>query len=289
MSEKQEFLPKITYLAKDETICPVCENKFKRELLMSGGGRLDAQDVTENLHRNYRPSKKFGIIHPLIYFFIVCPNCFYCCLAQDFADFPEENKNKFLNNTSERVKFANKIIGKPVDYTSFKTLESGAAGLALCVNSYDYFPKKASPTIKQAICSVRTAYLFEELEKVNPNQNYGYISKLYYKKALFFYKRAIELNQKKAEILENVAFLGPDIDKNYGYDSILYLIGVLTYKYGDKNDPEQRKKDLEEARLYLGKLFGLGKADFDKPKEILDKSKDFHKLINEELKSFDEK
>ena len=46
---------------------------------------------------------------------------------------------------------------------------------------------------------------------------------------------------------------------------------------------------MEEARLFLGKLFGLGKADFDKPKEILDKSKDFHKLINEELKELDEK
>ena len=56
-----------------------------------------------------------------------------------------------------------------------------------------------------------------------------------------------------------------------------------------KSNPEIRKKELEEARLYLGKLFGLGKTDFDKPKEILEKSKDYHQLISEEIKTLNGK
>ena len=89
--------------------------------------------------------------------------------------------------------------------------------------------------------------------------------------------------------MESLKTYGPDIDKDYGYDGIIYLIGILTYKNGKKTDAAFRKKDLEDARSYLGKLFGLGKADYDKPKEILEKSKDFHMIISDEIKELDEK
>ena len=87
--------------------------------------------------------------------------------------------------------------------------------------------------------------------------------------------------------MESIKTYGPDVDKDYGYDGVIYLIGILMYKYGIKTETAIRKKQLEEARSYLGKPFGLGKSDFDKPKEILDKSKDFHEIISNEIKKID--
>ena len=289
MEEKKQFRPKITYLAKEPIICPICDSQFFRESLLSSGGRLHADKVTDTLHRLYIPSKKFGKIDPLVYNVVVCPNCFYASLPFDFSDIPEENRERLKMRTKDRIDFSNKIIGESIDFTYHRTLETGAASYMLASLCYDFFTKKSIPVIKQAICSLRTAYLFEDMEKEKPNNYFQYISELFYKKSLFFYKRAIELDQSKEQIMENFKTFGPDIDKNYGFDSVLYLIGILAYKYGIKEDVEIRKKELEEARIYLGKLFGLGKADFEKPKEILEKSKHFHKLISDELKEMDDK
>jgi uncharacterized protein len=288
--ENNLFRPKVTYLSKEETICPVCENAFYRELMLSKGGRLQADIITDTLHRLYKPSNKYGEVYPLAYSIITCPNCLFTSLPNDFinAEFEDENRKTINNKTNDRKKFINKILGGPIDFTKHKTIESGAAGYAIAVNCYDYFSKKNTPVIKQAICSIRTAYFFEDLEKKKPNNYFQFVAELYYKKSLFFYKRTIELEHKKQQIIGEFKAFGPDIDKNYGYDSLIYLIGVLTYKYGLKDNKEIRKKDLEEARLYLGKLFGLGKSDIKKPKEILEKSKDFHKLISDEIKQIDE-
>lgn len=283
------FRPKITFLAKEETICPVCQAKFFRETLLTGGGRLNADKVTDTLHRTFKPSQKFGKIYPLIYTVVVCPDCFFTSFPSDFENLPTDKAEELLKLKSERIEFANSLIGEPVDFSKYRTLETGAAAYVLSTICYDFFPKKFVPVIKQAISSIRAAYLFEELDIERKGENFDKLSIIFYKKALFFYKRAMLLNQTKEQILEDLKILGPDIDKNYGYDGILYLISVLTYKYGPKENMSARKRDLEQARLYLGKLFGLGKTNIDKPKEILEKSKDFHQLITEELKEIDEK
>ena len=289
MGDKQGFIPKVTFLAKKPTVCPVCENSFFLETLLSGGGRLFADVVTDTLHRKYQPSKKYGKVYPLIYTAIVCPNCFFSSLQNDFLTIPEEKKQieELKTLTNERIEFANKLVGKQVDFTQYRTLESGAAGYALAILCYDYYNRKALPVIKQAICSLRTAYLFEELDQENKDQYYKYVSELFYKKALFFYKRALKLNHSKEQVMETLKVYGPDLDKNYGYDGIIYLIGTLTYKYGIKNNKSKRKEELLEARTYLSKLFGFGKSDFDKPKEIVEKSKDFYEHIAKELKEID--
>ncbi|MCK4797380.1 MAG: DUF2225 domain-containing protein [Spirochaetes bacterium] len=289
MQENENFRPKITYLAKEPTICPICNYKFFRESLLSGGGRLNADKVTETLHRLYKPGKKFGKIHPLIYSVVICPDCFYASLPGDFFNISKKSIEELKNKKEERIKFSNELIGAPVDFNNYRILETGAAGYALAILCYDYFSNKSIPVIKQAICSLRAAYLFEELETEKPDRYFQYVAELFYKKALFFYKRSIELNQSKEQIMETIKSYGPDIDKDYGYDSVIYLIGILKYKYGIKTDAQIRKKELEEARSYLGKLFGLGKADFDKPKEILEKSKDFHQMISDEIKEIDGK
>ncbi len=287
LADKDSIRPKVTFLAKTPTVCPVCENNFFIETLLTGGGRLIADNVTETLHRKYRPSQAYGRIYPLVYTVTVCPACFFASLGGDFGEVPEESIKIFKKQRNERIDFANKIIGSPVDFSKYRTLESGAAGYALAAMGYDNYTKKALPVIKQAICSIRAAFLFEELEKEKPNRNFAYLTELFYKKALFFYNRAMELNQSKEQVMESLKSFGPDIDKNYGYDGIIYLIGILTFKYGIKTDKEIRKKDLLDSRQYLSKLFGFGKSDYDKPKEIVDKAKEYHEAISKELKALD--
>lgn len=288
MDEASDYRPKVTYRAKKPSVCPVCGHSFFKESLLTGGGRLNAGEVTETLHRLYKPSEKYGKIYPLIYNIIVCPDCFFACMTADFTALQPDHKEKLLELKQERIDFANKIAGKSVDFTKYRTLETGAAAYALAIWCYDFFTKKSVPVIKQAICSTRVAFLFEDLEAEKSGKYFSFFAELYYKKALFFYKRAIELNQSKEQIMETLKSYGPDIDKNYGYDGILYLVGILTYKYGNKTDPAHRKKELDEAKLYLAKLFGMGKTDYDKPKEILDKSRDFYELITKEVKEIEE-
>jgi len=288
MKDEKSIRQKVTYLAKTPTDCPICETRFFQETLLTGGGRLIADIVSDTLHRKYRPSKKFGKIHPLIYTVVVCPDCFFSSMQIDFNNVPEEKIDELRKAKHERIEFANKLIGKPVDYSVYRTLETGGVGYALAVHCYDYFTRKHIPVIKQAICSIRAAYIFEDLNEEKPNNYYDFLSEMFYKKALFFYRHAIKLNQSKQQVMETLKIYGPDTDKNYGYDGILYLIGVLNYKYGIKNDTKIRKEELLEARSYLSKLFGYGKSDFEKPKEIVEKSKDFYELISKEIKEIDE-
>ena len=253
-------------------MCPVCENEFFHENLMFGGGRLIAHDITDKLHRQYKPSQTYGKIYPLVYPIIVCPNCFYASMNTDFDKIPKENIDRLRDGREERIEFANKLIGEPIDFSTYRTLKSGGVSYALAIQCYDFFNKKGLPVIKQAMCSMRAAFTFEDLNIESPNNYFDFLSELFYKKALFLYKHAIELNQKKEQVMETLKVFGPDIDKDYGYDGITYLIGVLTYQYGKRDNEEERKKDLDEAKLYLVN-FGMGKSNVNKPKEILEKSK----------------
>lgn len=285
MSEEvAKFIPKLTYLSKKAVTCPVCQHDFFQENMMSGGGRLIAADITETLHRKYKPSQKFGKVYPLVYSVVVCPDCFYASLPADFLKIDPDTAELLKGKIRDRIDFANRLIGEVVDFSRYRTLESGAVSYVLASRCYDAFNAKSIPVIKQALCSIKAAFLFEDLNEEKPKQYFNYLSEVFYRKALFFYKYAIELNQNKEQIMENMKSFGPDLDKDYGYDGVTYLIAVLTYKYGLTDDKEKRMADLDEAKMMFGKLFGMGKSNVNKPKEILEKSKDFYDKINKDLK-----
>jgi hypothetical protein len=82
--------------------------------------------------------------------------------------------------------------------------------------------------------------------------------------------------------------LGPDIDKNFGYDGVLYLAAYLEYSWGPKKDVEQRKKSLENAKRTVARIFGMGKASKDKPTAILDNARSLHETIGKEREKLDE-
>ena len=277
----------ISYYSKEQIECPVCGAKFKREEMYSGGGRVIAGDLTEELRRLYEPSAKYGEIHPLIYSMTVCPKCLYTGFAQDFRVIEKPIAEKLLEKMNERYTAVQTLFGH-IDFNTARTLHEGAASYYLAMLCYDGFDPKYSPTIKQAICALRAAWLFATLGEKEPEENYTYISKLFYQKALFLYRLSLELETTGKEMIAGLKSFGPDIDKNYGYDGVIYLGALLEYRYGQKQDIATRLKRLEMHKIALAKLFGLGKSSKNKPGPILEHARALYDGLKAELHDTDD-
>jgi len=278
---------KVSYFSKEEIACPVCEKVFNREELLSGSGRLIAGKLTDELHRLYEPSAKYGEIYPLAYQATVCPDCWFASMDKDFTDFPPSQRDKAKKSREERASEI-KLLFPDLDFTKPRDLISGTASLYLVVRCYELFPKEFSPTIKQAIASLRAGWLMEEVDKKFPNQHYDWISILFRKKADYLYSEAIRREQRGKETLSALKNFGPDTDKNYGYEGALYLTALLRYKYSYKDDPERRVKALEEAKRTIARIFGVGKSSKSKPGPLLEHAKNLYETISKELNEVDE-
>jgi uncharacterized protein (DUF2225 family) len=274
---------KTTFFSKNPILCPVCETSFFREDLLSGGGRLIAGELTEELHRTYEPSKKYGELHPLVYAVLVCPSCLYAAYPQDFLEVKEEAIEALREQTDRRLQSAS-LVFKDLDFTNYRELKEGAASYYLAMMCYDSLDRHHSPTLKRALSALRAAWLLDSLHRKVFNQNYDYLSRLFYRKARFFYLQAIERAQNGQEPLEANVNFGPDLDKNYGYDGLLYVAGLLEFKYGPRKNAKKRIKSLENAKRIVSKLFGTGKASKSKPSAILDKARELYEEMNKEIK-----
>lgn len=277
----------ISYYSKEQIECPVCSAKFKREEMHSGGGRIIAGDLTDELRRLYEPSAKYGEIYPLIYNLTVCPKCLYSGFTQDFRIIDKPAAEQLLEKMDERYRAMEGLFGH-IDFNAPRSLHEGAASYYLALLCYDGLDPKYSPTIKQAICALRAAWLFSTLGEKEPEENYSYVSKLFYQKALFLYRRALELETTGKEMIAGLKSFGPDIDKNYGYDGVIYLGALLEYRYGQKKDIEARQKQLKMHKIALAKLFGLGKSSKSKPGPILEHARVLYDLLKDALNETDE-
>ena len=81
-----------------------------------------------------------------------------------------------------------------------------------------------------------------------------------------------------------LASFGPDIDKNYGYDGIIYLNALLEYKYGQTQDINLRLKKFEMNKYSIARIFGLGKSSKAKPGPLLEKARALYDIFSKELK-----
>ena len=277
---------KISFASKEEYVCPVCETTFHREELLSGSGRLIAGVLTDELHRLYEPSIKYGDVYPLIYQATVCPECWFAAMDKDFADLPAESKFK-AEDDRERRCVDTKLIFPETDFRKNRDIITGTASLYLLVRCYDYFPKEFSPTIKQAIASLRTGWMLDEMGRKFPGQHYDWLATLFKKKAHFFYNEAIRREQLRRETLSALKAFGPDTDKNYGYEGTLYLSALLTYKYAFQENPELRAPALETAKRTIAKIFGVGKSSKNKPGPLLEHARNLYDNITKELKETD--
>ena len=283
----EEKEAKVSFQSKEKYSCPVCETVFQREELHSGSGRLNAGDLTDELHRLYLPSAKYGEVYPLIYLATVCPECWFAAMDKDFSALPAASRTIVMEDVVGRKNEIQRIFPN-LDFSENRNLESGAASLYLAIRCYDSYTKEFSPTIKQGIASLRAGWLFDELDRKNPNQHFDWLAELFKKKALYFYNEAILREQSGKENLSALKIFGPDTDKNYGYEGALYLSSLLRFKYGFKDNPELRAASLSEAKRTIAKIFGIGKSSKAKPGPLLEKARDLYEKISRELNEVDE-
>ena len=277
---------KISFQSKEEYACPVCETVFHREELLSGSGRLIAGTLTDELHRLYEPSARYGEVFPLIYQATVCPECWFSAADKDFSNFPHVQKIKAETDREKRITDTG-LIFPDIDFHQPRDIISGTASLYLLVRCYEYFPKEFSPTIKQGIASLRTGWMLDEVDRRFPGQHYDWLAKLFKKKAQYFYNEAIRREQTGKETLSGLKIFGPDTDKNYAYEGALYLSALLTFKYGFQDNPQLRVKSLDEAKRTIARIFGIGKSSKSKPGPLLEHARSLYESISKELNETD--
>jgi uncharacterized protein (DUF2225 family) len=273
---------KISFLSKETYKCPVCNAEFHREELLSGSGRLIAGDLTDELHRLYEPSAKYGVIYPLAYQATVCPECWFASMDDDFAAFPPKAREKAHADRDGRKEDALKIFPQ-VDFNKPRDLTNGAASLYLAARCYEYYPGEFSPTLKQGIAILRAAWLLDAMNIKYSGQHFDWLAVLFKKKAQFFYSEALRKEQDGTEPISTIKSFGPDTDKNYAYEGVLYLAGLLKLRYGPHSDEGARRETLEDVKRTVAKMFGLGKTSRSKPGPLLEYARSLYNNINKEL------
>lgn len=271
---------KVSFRSKTSVRCPICSNEFFREELFSGGGRLIAGKLTDELRRTYEQNAKFGKIYPMAYVLNVCPHCLYTSNQKDFDSLLPDEIENIRRLSQARIDTVKKYFGN-LDFNTDRTLAHGAASYLLAIDVYGMRNKKISPTFKRAVASIRAAWLFSDLAKENPNIPYGKISQFFYAKSYSFYGAVLDLLQNGGESVEAAGSLGPDTDKNWGYEGVLFLYSSLTVKIGAKEpDVKKRLENLERTKRYLSRIFGSGKSTKDKPGPLIDMTRDMYDRIN---------
>jgi uncharacterized protein (DUF2225 family) len=274
----------VSYYAKDKIVCPVCKKDIKREEMLTGGGRMIAGPLTDELRRIYEPSAKYGKVYPSIYGVGACPSCHAAFFWNDFKQVTSRVAiDRFIGAEKQR-KDSVAAIFPHYNLDRNRTLLDGAAMYYLALLCYDSLDASFSPTIKKAICSLRLAWFCGDLNELCPGLNYDFIGRTFYRKAAFLYGEALEYETTNRENISDAGNLGPDIDKNYGYDGVIYLCGLLEYKYGQRENMELRLKKLDASKRAIARLFGLGKLSKSKPGPLLEHARALYDNIAQALR-----
>lgn len=282
MNENQK---NITYRMKEPVICPICGTKYFKEMLLTGGGRLIAGNMTAELRRLYIPSKKFGEVIPLIYPISVCPNCYYASFGEDFTKISENEIARIKMETTQRKDGIHKIFGI-LNFNDNRNLITGAASYILAIDCYQKRNVQIAPTPKKAICALRGAWLVGDIHERFPDLGFDKIRDFLYKKAHQYYKTVLEIMSTGSEPHDQfVHLLGPDTDKNWGFDGVIYIYSYLTFKLIDEiaPDPKNKLQEFEQIKRMVGKLYGLGKASKAKPTAMINLAKDIYEAINKKI------
>ena len=153
----------------------------------------------------------------------------------------------------------------------------------LAILTYDEVDFAYLPTMKRAILTLRLAWLCNDLNEEVPDHNFDMAAKIFYQKAIFFYQQAVINESQRIEKSSTLANMGPDTDKNYGWDGVIYLCGLLEYKYGQTEDQAARLKKLDESKIAIARIFGLGKSTKEKPGPLLEHSRNLYDNLNKIL------
>ncbi|MCL1833432.1 MAG: DUF2225 domain-containing protein [Leptospirales bacterium] len=277
---KDQDAKKISFRQKNPTTCPICNYEFYREEMFTGSGRLIAEKLTDELRRMYKPSSKYGKIYPLAYTLTVCPDCLYTAYQKDFNDITQDEVVKLQDMKQARQDAQAKFFDR-LDFQDDRDLMLGAASYMLAVDCYNFRRKNVAPTFKMGISSIRAAWLFSDLAEEFPDKMYKKLSLFFYKKAYESYIKILDLLQSGGEPAEAAGNMGPDTDRNWGYEGILYVSAVLTVKYGAaEKDTAKKIQNFNTSKKYLSRLFGAGKSSKNTPSDLLDKTRILFEKIN---------
>ena len=280
---------KISYRLKEPSTCPLCYTKHYKEEMLTGGGRLIAGKLTEELRRLYEPSKKYGKLYPLAYVIQVCPKCLFSAFPKDFAEVSEEEKKPLKSTTDHRRKLVKVLFGD-ISFEEDRNLVLGCASYILAVDCYHLREDKVAPTPKKAVCSIRAAWLLDDLFQEASYRPYDKARDFYYMEAAKAYMRTLEILETGEEPVEAaLAYLGPDLEKNWGFDGVVYLNALLTFRFLEQFAPSKEEKLslLNKIKLYLSRLYGSGKASKAKPSVIIDLAKDLYDNISEKIEELE--
>jgi hypothetical protein len=280
----EERPEKHTFLSKKPLACPVCEKEFHREDLLTGRGRLIAGDIDPDLRRRYEPSRKYGVVLPLLYPVTVCPGCWYAALAGDFSEPGTDAVDAIRAERDMRFGSVGLVI-EDVDFERPRTTGDAVASYIAALLCYEHFEPRTAPTFKRGLCALRCAWCLNDLHAQSPGENYDLVARLMYRKARFFYRQALDTMHTGREDIEAVKHYGPDLDNNFGFDGFLYLNGLLEFRHGPRQDRQKRIEALESSKRVVAKIFGLGRASKGKPSAILDLARSLHEQIGAEIKS----
>ena len=274
----------VTYRTKKKISCPICRNKFQKEELLTGGGRMNAGELTDELHRVYLPTQKYGTVYPLIYPVSVCPDCWYAAYPRHFDTLKDEEFPQLESRIKERKNIVQPLF-KDLDFDRDRRLEEGAASHFLAALCYEYRSPITAPTFLRGLSFLRAGWLTADLDKQKIGERYDFLSKIFLRKAAFFYNEALERegDGNGNENIEGVHHHGPDVDNNFGFDGVLYLVGVLQLKYGQRENRAGRISALKQARTAVSRIVGIGLSTKAKPSALLDLSRKLHKSIKFEL------
>ena len=249
-----------------------------------GRGRLIAGRLTPELRRLYEPSPKYGRFNPLIYSATICPSCYYAALAPDFIKASQSVIEKLQNATDTRHSELQAIF-PDLNFQSNRRLSEGIAAYYAAMSCYEHFSAQRSIAHKQAICSLRAAWLSHDLHIEQPDEHFDSLAIIFYRKAAFLYKHSIENEQNIQKEIGGEFSYGPDIDKNWGFDGMVYVSTILNYQYNMPKNPIERSADLRVAKKNLSSIFGMGQASRLKPSELLEMSKNLFNTISAEIKT----
>ncbi|MFB5652167.1 DUF2225 domain-containing protein [Leptospira wolffii] len=278
---------KISFRNKEDTVCPICSEVHQRESMFQGGGRLIAGKLTQELRRLYEKNKKFGRVSPNDYVLSVCPRCLYTSFSKDWSTLDADELAKLRESAESRRKNIESIMG-PTDFYQDRNLILGAASYLLAIECYQARKVTVAPTPKKAVCAVRGAWYFDDVNAEFPGMGYDKIRDLLYQKSAGWYTDTMEIMQSGSEPVDAASYLlGPDTDKNWGFDGVIYLSAYLTMKFKEElaSDAASKLNLLIRAKRTLSRLYGSGKASKSKPSVIIDMAKElydeYNKIIEE--------
>ncbi|MGL4676413.1 MAG: DUF2225 domain-containing protein [Brevinema sp.] len=272
--------PGVTFFSKHITICPSCGTELKKEELQTGRGRINASDLTLELRRMYIPTQKYGNVNPLLYPILVCPKCLLAGAPNEFQKFSSDQLPNIQQEEKNRHQLIQQCFGKELDFTNSRDTIEGAASYILGFACSIFLPKESSPTAKRGLYALRAAWLTDDLYQNSRLEHFRELRDSLYYQAYINYDRCLELQIKHLEPFDGFVWMGPDVDTNFGYDGLLYIIAFLSMKHIHLIPPEEQIVRLGNIKRILSKIFGIGKSSKSKPQALVSSAKTLYIQAN---------